>query len=150
MNRYKKNEQKNQMMTTQSNSSSYPTTTTSNVSFSFEQHSSQVAESPREQIPFQGYQDPSSPHTAFPYSDNRNNGQPPPPSLSSTPQDSQRIAELEVELQAVQTERDDLMRERKFWLAKIQTDNTKLMHLLQVPPPSSISLNPSFTSSTIP
>jgi hypothetical protein len=105
--------------------------TASTVSFAYEDPS--PGDSPRDHIPFQGVEQSSS---TFPFSDNRN-GYPPSAAaattpLVSSPRDSQRIAELESELQSVQTERDDLLRERKFWLARIQTDNTKLMHLLQV------------------
>lgn len=42
------------------------------------------------------------------------------------------IFELEAEIQQLQSERDDLLREKKFWLTKIQSDNSKLITLLQV------------------
>jgi hypothetical protein len=156
MNRFKKNEQKNQMMSSAPTPTPYPAAT-STISFSFEHPS--PAESPRDHIPFHGAHDQSS--SQFPFSDNRNNGYspfagaptssaPPAPPPSSSPLESQRIAELEAELQMVQTERDDLMRERKFWLAKIQTDNTKLMHLLQVSHPPRLPLPASSRPSPAP
>jgi ribosomal protein L16 Arg81 hydroxylase len=43
-----------------------------------------------------------------------------------------RIIELENEVQVILAERDDLLREKKFWLTKFQTDNAKLVLLMQV------------------
>jgi hypothetical protein len=60
------------------------------------------------------------------------NGQSTPGEPAVAASELHRVAELEAELQITQTERDDLLRERKFWLAKIQTDNSKLMELLLV------------------
>lgn len=75
----------------------------------------------------------TSPTTVFTESRNGNvGGNINPSPVSISPHDINRIAELEAELHLVQAERDDLLRERKFWLAKVQTDNTKLMNLLQV------------------
>ena len=120
MNRYKKNETIRIIQTT--------TTTQEN-----EIKEQQNQQNQQQHLHWEDLNNESNENSFLDYqSHHHNDNNSTTPNNNNNNNNNNRITELENEIQQLQTERDDLIREKKFWLTKIQSDNTKLVTLLQV------------------